>query len=450
MKFWQSLFIVIIIFAGIIFVIDYAADKFWILESYTDTEDVKWHDGLTHHYLRGVHTDYVDNDATDEIFTKTQYVASWFDNGYSEPIFATAKYRVAGEIWVYEPDWYEYRVYWSDSPNGPWTAISTPKYTEPFVSVKNPGQKNLDIGWFGGNVWWNFEPYWFNIRGSTYKQFVKIEVKVHLTGWIPSRDIYATDICRLISGVGEVWITPDDDSTPYLFTVGDTVTFNVNTGFSGVSTGEPGRGWTLTLYDPDGNAYMTWDIGDDKRGHTETWTIPQDAWRSTWDNEWKIVLYNAIIDQSEERFLTIDREELAPDPPTIEFTGGDKVGEQVIVILESTHPLGEGISHFYVDVKYQDTGEYIINHARYEAANNRAVVTFTPLHGATDVIVRAYAVDASGRPSGYSQDAKYIERPGGGGESNWWIYAMVAAGASIAAIGGVVYIRKKEEIKQVR
>ena len=213
-----------------------------------------------------------------------------------------------------------------------------------------------------------------------------------------------------------------------------------NTGISGTSVGEPDKGWTLILYDPNGNPYKTWDdIPDNARGITRTWTIPEDAFKRTWSNIFNAVLYNSIIDYSDTQVVTIDDKELAPPPPSITFSGGGHPGEPVTIIFSGTpnSVSNEPIDHFVAYVKYAN-GDYIVFQQNVPAIQGTGTLTVTPTFGGTDIIVRAVAVDTYPRTSDFAEHSKHIYHPSGGNKDNTWLY-ILAGVIGLGALGGVVY-----------
>jgi len=426
--------LVTLILVSSVFAVALYSEIFGISESSWATHDMHWKPEGVDWYQSGAFTDPVTGD-TSELFSKSRYIGSYMrGNAYeeSEPIFIQGKFRATGGIAVWEPIQYWYVVSWSDSLNGPWEVISEPGNTKDFVTMDNPGVLDVPEGYL--NTWKFVQSYWFSIKGD-YKNFIKVEFNIKYASFVWKETKTAWDICQMKSGVGELFTNGN------LFEVGDTVTFTMNTGISGTSVGEPDKGWTLILYDPNGNPYKTWDdIPDNARGITRTWTVPEDAFKRTWSNIFNAVLYNSIIDYSDTQVVTIDDKELAPPPPSITFSGGGHPGEPVTIIFSGTpnSVSNEPIDHFVAYVKYAD-GDYIVFQQNVPAIQGTGTLTVTPTFGGTDIIVRAVAVDTYPRTSDFAEHSKHIYHPSGGGnEDNTWLY-ILAGVIGLGALGGVVY-----------
>lgn len=416
-------------------------------EDYTwaETDDYYWNfDYFADHHIRGQFTDQVSGQ-THEIFSKVQYIGSWKRGGTdhaSETLVAGGQYGLSSGLYNYYPLSYWYKVSWSDSLNGPWTTISEPGDTASFVTASNPGRIDVPKEWWTEPGYRNMQSYPFEIRGD-YKNYVRVEVKVRYQDeFIPTNKVTktATDVCKMLSGIGEVYLQSADD----LFEEGEQVTFVMNTGYSGKSTGEDDKGWELRIIDPNGDPVEVFtDIPDDKIGVTRTWTVPVGSFQPSWSNQYRAVLYNTIINYDNVKTFVIDNKEWAPSKPSISFSGGDEPGEEVIVTLTSTpnEETGARIDYFMADVHYEG-GSYIKQDLKVNAVDNTGTFTYTPNLGGSYVIVSASAHDTEGRPSGASTNSRYVKHPYEEEEEvpwwqeYWWAIALLGGGL---AVGGYMY-----------
>jgi len=396
-----------------------------IAEVNTDTQRARWQDhwqGGYHYVDGGFNVDFQGN--ADEIFNKVKYVAGWqkLSGGehVGESLVVEGKYRYSGLFGgaMYEIQKYAYYIYWSDDGEN-WQLISSPDGAEPFIIGENPGWVSISYD-YNSNDWAYFSAYSFAIKG-TAKPYIKCEIHVHLAAGIGSHDLTASDIAIELPGTGTIQTLPDNDDTPYRFEAGiDTVHFKVKTEYSGLSTGEPDKGWNAILTNPNGNVIKTWNLSDNSQT-TISWKIPSDAALG----QYTITLRNQMNDYDTFDFAVIDKEEYGPSRPDIEFSKpAYKLGEHVDATISSnpnniTH---SPISYFLVDVYYFDTGAYIYNDLKLNATNNQATLYFTPERGDVEITVKALAIDTSNRPSPYGWNSAYVYREtpyewsGGAGE----------------------------------
>lgn len=213
---------------------------------------------------------------------------------------------------------------------------------------------------------------------------------------------FQKDEVKLLDGTGEVRIVGEQD----VYEEGETITFEVDTGFSGRKQGGDvsDEGWELRVYDTaTGDRKKTWDIGDDKRGLEKSYVIPDGSYDPDGNNKWKVELWNTLFDQSERFFFTIGvgMAEQLPGLPTIAF---DKVsyemGDNCFVTVESEpNPLGTNtIYEFFVKAYYGTAGvDYVSNdYPKYvPASGGRATFSFRVTRGDRYITVEANAFDAS-------------------------------------------------------
>ena len=393
---------------------------FGIMEIDTSTQSARWKDSPTggYHYLDGGFDVDLYPGEPNEIFNKAQYVSGWIKlsggEGSSEAITVAGKYMYSGVLGaMYGAEWYEYYIYWSDDGEN-WELISAPGNTAPFIIGENIGRKEIDYDYSAGfGTWQYLAPYSFQIKGES-KPLIKVEIKLHLSGPFGSKNLYATDIARMLSGSGSIEVMPDNDDTPDVYEAGvDTLKFKVTTEYSGLSTGEPDKGWYVVLRNPNGVIVKNWtNVGDNQVTYLE-WDIPFDAYKPTWSNQYKIELYNQINKYDDYKFFVIDNISLAPSKAVITF-GKPVYGldEQIEVRFkaEPNDITQLPIAYFLVDIYYQDTGGRIVNDMQLNAVDNQAVYFFQSERGDVDIVVRAAAIDTAGRTSGYSQNSVYVSR----------------------------------------
>jgi len=422
---------------------------FGVLDEYdwAETEELHWKPQGVNYYAKGTHTDPVSGH-TSELFSKTQYIGSWKRSAAwraSETVIVQGQWRCTDwSIAIWTPKEYWYTISWSDSLDGPWETISEPGNTQSMVTMSNPGKISFPQEWIGSNDWKPMYNYWFEIRGD-YKNYIRVELNIRFSWWIYSETKTATDTCRMLNGIGEVYIDGPD-----LYEEGEQVTFTMNTGYSGKSTGEgENMGWTLTIYNPAGDAVEEFtDIPDNQYGVTRTWTVPVGAYNPSWSNIYTAKLYNAIIDYDSVYTFVIDEKEKAPSRPVISFSGGDKPGDRITVTLESTpnEETGAPIDYFKADVFYE-SGSYIIQGMTVDAVANKGTFTFTPNLGGVHVVASASAHDITGRPSGANTASIYIKHPYEEEGPAWWqeYWYVIAGIIGAAAIGGFLLIRQPPE-----
>lgn len=236
----------------------------------------------------------------------------------------------------------------------------------------------------------------------------------------------SVDYAYLASGGGDVEIV--DDMTVY--EEGETIRFEVDTGFSGQTQGGvyTSKGWQLKIYDSSGSNRKTWTVDDDKRGGRQDssgssldYRIPGGSYQSDGSNTWKVVLTNTLFDQDEELFFAIGigMREQAPSVPTIEFSVDEyRLGDSVYVTFTSTpNPLGRNkVDGFLVNAIYGKDGvDYIPGYqAKYvSAGTNTATVSFSARKGDNYITVEAWAFDApenqGGIPSEKNTESIWIK-----------------------------------------
>lgn len=354
---------------------------------------------------------------TSEFVDEDLYVTSWQPDGRSIKVVcsgsATYEKGYAGSGWIGK---YWYVVEMKDQ-NQDWTEIiwkgnynrDVVHFTQgdclekkfPGIQYGNPTDDwacpSSDTTLTGESI--AFYVKGIHVGGIRVKLMMKFR---YWEGWsnvVKTKEILH-DEAYLISGAGDLAIVGEQT----VYEEGDTITFEVDTGYSGTTQGTSGEGWELRVYNSDGNEVKTWNIADDKRNLRKSYTIPDDAYKLHGSNIWKVELWNVLFNQKETEFYTIGlgMMEQIPGIPVISF---DKtVYEQgdtcTVAMISEPNPLGrDAIYEFYVKAYWQGHigSTYVYGPAFVSASGNSATVSFTLADGDKYLIVEASAWDA---PSG--------------------------------------------------
>lgn len=224
---------------------------------------------------------------------------------------------------------------------------------------------------------------------------------------------FQKDEVKLMDGTGEVRIVDEQD----VYEEGETITFEVDTGFSGRKQGGDvsDEGWELRIYDAKNNRVSdsSWEkIGDDKRGLEKSYVIPEGSYDPDGTNTWKVELWNTLFDQSERYFFIIgvDMREQIPGLPTIAF---DKVSYEMgdtcfVTVVSEPNPLGTNtIYEFFVKAYYGTAGvDYVSNdYPKYiSASGGQATFSFRVARGDEYITVEANAFDGPHNQGGLSSE----------------------------------------------
>jgi len=419
-----TLVVVAVVAVGIIG----AYEMFGTLEYTPDTEtgEVYWENVLgANLHLTGNNFDNVDkNDG--ELLDQSKYVTSWWSDGKSEDIFVSA--RTYGNAFAlgFNAQIHKYWVEVYLDSQGDWDNpdyVSTPDDPQSDKIIwstpdgDNPGEIVLESqidGSDGFNVPLTVPK--FCIKGP-YIGYVKVKLTVRYRWFYlwgsEAGHVYLTieDEAELLSGEGNVEVVyPNgyDEVEP-----GETVTFNVYTGFSGPTVGENDKGWLLSLYYPanypghEGELLQSWNIPDDRHPYRVYWTVPDGIWKPNIE-PFTVVLKNQLINQDEEWIVVVDVREKMPPPPQI-VTEKDwaYINEQVNVTLIATPnemtniPIGK----IYYAVWYgkQEEENYIIPPWRAVTpteSNGQYIVKFSFIATYEDTVqIASYCTDTEGRQS---------------------------------------------------
>jgi len=225
------------------------------------------------------------------------------------------------------------------------------------------------------------------------------------------------DEIKLLDGSGDLWLV-DEQS---VYEEGETITFGMDTGFSGYTQGGDvsDQGWELRVYDAQGDRVKTWDIGDDKRNLERSYVIPDDAYDPEGSNTWKVELWNTLFDQSERYFFTIGAGmgEQKPRLPTITFDKSSYDMGDICYVTVQSEPnsnTDKPIYEFFVKAYYGTSGvDYVYLPKYVSASGNQASFSFTMTRGDRYVTVEANAFDgphnAGGIPSETGKNSVYVK-----------------------------------------
>ena len=348
---------------------------------------------------------------TDELLDNIAYISSWRPEGKSEKIVIKAYWEHS------RPSWYEWYVYLD--PDGDWNNPmykSTPN--SPYSDVirwtttpdgNNPGRS------YPGDV--NDPSYTIKkpshiieLNGIASGMAIRVEWKVRCSGLTYGRTFTIHDEAKILDGSGTVVVMPSQDGDD-VFEEGETVTFKVSTGASGISVGEPDKGWQLRLYKPDkpdGTQYVDdvfpMTLGDFLENYEVNWVVPEGVWSPTSSNRWYIRLYNLLIEQSMDWFFAVDIAEKQPTMLNIEVSDETPTPPTTVTVTLTGKPnqrTQSPIDRFNVDIYYglpNNVEWFIMEDALFAATNNQATFSFT-VATAGHITIEARCIDKAGRPS---------------------------------------------------
>lgn len=255
----------------------------------------------------------------------------------------------------------------------------------------------------------------------------------------------SVDYSFLISGFGTVQIV--NDVGRYL--EGETIQFEVNTGYSGSTQGGEWQndGWQLEIRDSSGSVRKTWNIADDqmggrkdKQGNDLKYTIPADCWNDDGSNKWTVVLTNRLFVQDYKTYFTISKEEAAKAPEMKSITyDKDKynLGDHVnITFTGEPNYEGTGDVHgFFVQIRYGTSGA--IFYPGYEGtyittnSGNSRTINIRPAKGDISMVVEAWAFDdyeyEGGRMSEKMTSSFWVEDEDRSQVGNFWLIVICIA-----------------------
>ncbi len=366
----------------------------------------------------------------------------------------------------YKPWKYYYRVKMQTTENGPWTTLMDYNYynSEIVHVVTSPGEwtaTNGMIHWASSmiedtvydevkNVYDDTGTLigttneWYDVAGWTQsfqcdnKQFLAEPMEIELKGphvgklkvefvafvgtdnWPNARyltaHVFQSDEIEMKPGTGSVTVHASGEwDGYYIFQEGDTVYFDVQTGYSGKTNGDPSSTWwNLKLYDNFGDLVTDQGfpmlLNDDWNGQ-KSYVLSDIARNPEGDNAWKVVLNNGLFNQEEQDFyITIF--ELMPSITNITYSETSyQPGESIIATCTAFGNInGTGeVYEFRVRAKYVGTTSYLFdNYIPANAIGNgkfQGVATFSAALSNVIVETRAWAFDAPHNSGGLAGPA---------------------------------------------
>jgi hypothetical protein len=232
--------------------------------------------------------------------------------------------------------------------------------------------------------------------------------------------------------------------TKYVWAEGQDVTFNVKTGYSGISL-EPDQegyreGWYLKITNSKGETVKTGDIviggvtkslssytngliplADGLTNYKIKYKIPTGAFiiNDPNDNEWMVTLSNTLFDQSETRLFVVDSLLKVPGQAKAEFDKNQYKQWETCKLTLSAKPNTAGtndILHFRVWVTYDSwtSTNYALTARSVPAVKSgdsyTATVTFQVSKGDKNLYATTVAIDSQHRAGPEGEDQAFVEQ----------------------------------------
>jgi len=221
----------------------------------------------------------------------------------------------------------KYVILYKSSPILPWTVVSEPGQTAPFITVANPGLFDPVFSTEGRR---DCQPYVFNIRGPMVGA-----IRAELWGYFDPNDfdpfdtwewhLLSSDQAMLESGKCGMWLPIESDGTyQSTFEIDETVNIKVETGVgapdidANARTGE--KTWELHLISPDGNDYTGQNFPRHLADHfqgTVSFVVNEDMFTLGGNNRYKLELYNTLWKSGTLEISAVDFKAKMPDEPVI-------------------------------------------------------------------------------------------------------------------------------------
>jgi len=231
-----------------------------------------------------------------------------------------------------------------------------------------------------------------------------------------------SDEVNLLTGEGDIKRT----DTQTVFEEGETVHYDIETGYSGITQGGDvgNKGWTLRLWDNHGqevkNQGFPMELSDDRHYSVE-YEIPDGAYDDSGSNKWTIELWNVLFEQFESDFFAVGpgMADDGPERPTITWDQqAYHQGDEATVTIHSEPNCDEGnceVEEFYVKVYYGTSGVDTVSaeFPKYvEAVADKCTVKFDCTRNDAYVTIEATAFDnphnQGGLPSEIGYSTRYI------------------------------------------
>jgi len=274
------------------------------------------------------------------------FIISHLDNGFSQTISVIGKIKHTGSGDIFTKtsmQKYKYLVY-GRKLLGDWELLSKPDQTSKYISNENPDNIAPTTGEVSGGIWYAQE-YAFEFVGNDYKA-MRIEfwgyIDENANWWDIGGEGYKwrliqRDEADLYEGWGSLSFESGPDGRPKnTYAIGETIKINVKTHYGG-DVGENGKPWKVVFRSPadrGGTALLEKYYADNVETYF-TYKVTEDMYSKTSNNEYKIEIYNTLIEKGETVVRTIDIAGNAPSEVTYSGPIQSKTGESISVELEA-------------------------------------------------------------------------------------------------------------------
>lgn len=310
-------------------------------------------------------------------------------------------------------------------------------------------------------------------------------------GPIPTNRVYATytpppeivlseDNCYLASGRGEVRIESTNaisneggakadgtgiTYTKYVYEEGSTVTFGIDTGYSGTSLNPDqdgySEGWRLDIVNDKGLTVKTQKLADGLKNYKYSFTIPTGSFSCGSSNEWMVTLSNTLFDQSEARIFVVDSFAKIPGKTTAKPNKNQYNQWDIVTITLSatSNSAGGDIKQFRVWATYDSatSTNYAMTARNIPATKSgttfTATVTFQVIKGDKNVYFTAVAQNVCNRAGPEGECTVYVKQviptppdwidfiTTAASDYGWLIVLLVAI--SVGGVGLYIYQKRK-------
>lgn len=272
------------------------------------------------------------------------FIISYLDNGHSQFITIQGKIKHTGTGDIFTKTSmtkYRYTVY-GKTEIGSWEKLSSPSATSKYISNKNPGNIVPNTGTISGGIWYA-QDYSFTFVGNKYKA-MKVEfegyIDVNANWWDIGGEGYdwkliQVDEANLYEGWGSLSFETGADGKPKnTYAIGETIKINVKTHYGG-DVSENGKPWKVVFRSPadQGGVALSEKYYADNVETYFTYKVTEDMFSKNSNNEYKIEIYNTLIEKGETVVRTIDI--VGHAPSEISYVGPiqSKSGESISVEL---------------------------------------------------------------------------------------------------------------------
>jgi len=284
------------------------------------------------------------------------FIVSWREDGYSETISIAGKLVLYNDPIIEYPgiQKYKYEVYGHDKYTGDWDLLSSPAFTSMYLTNLNPGVITFtgSTGLSEGAEY-NFpETYDFEMIGNLYdgikaKLYIYVDWDL-MNPWDdgPYWTLLQEDRAYLYESIGGLYFDTDTSGRPInTYEIGETGRIKVKTTYGGQTVGEENKPWRVIMNYPadrGGGIFKQQDFGDMVTAYF-SFTVTEDMFKTTSNNEYTITLYNTILPQALIITHTIDLKAKAPGdvvfygPQSVE--NGNSISVTMTAIVSSNTQL---------------------------------------------------------------------------------------------------------------